>query len=60
KVVLLLEGAPLSADIEQRLFKGLSQLLPKYWAPREILYSAKFVESKNGKIRRKESWQNIQ
>lgn len=60
KVVLLLEGAPLAADIEQQLLNALSQHLPKYWAPRAILYRAKFVESENGKIRRNESWQNIQ
>lgn len=59
QVVLLLEGAALPADMEQQLLNGLSQQLPKYWAPRAILYRTKFVESENGKIRRNESWQNI-
>ncbi|WP_224997510.1 AMP-binding protein [Cesiribacter sp. SM1] len=59
KVVLLLEGEPLMAESVAVLLQCLTASLPKYWAPKEILYVSNFVESDNGKIKRKETWARL-
>ncbi len=59
RVALLVEGKPLATSVEDLLLVALQQQLPKYWAPKEILYKTVFIESDNGKIKRTESWQNI-
>lgn len=59
KVVLLLEGEPLNSALEERLKHYLVQQLPLYWAPKEIIYRASFVESTNGKIKRNETWNTL-
>jgi O-succinylbenzoic acid--CoA ligase len=59
RVVLLLEGEPLAAASIRKLMACLNNALPKYWAPKEILFTSNFVESDNGKIKRKETWAKL-
>ena len=59
KLVLLLEGEPLAASVEQQLLNCLQQELPRYWAPKHIFYLPKFVESSNGKIKRDHTWAKL-
>ncbi|GAA4055667.1 AMP-binding protein [Flavobacterium chungnamense] len=49
KVVLVVEGEPF--DIDKVIFEGLD----KYERPKEIVFVAKFKETENGKVIRKES-----
>jgi o-succinylbenzoate---CoA ligase len=57
KVALLLEGNALNREEEISLLECLAEKLPPYWVPKQILYVSDFVESANGKIIRKDSWQ---
>ncbi|EMR02928.1 AMP-binding protein [Cesiribacter andamanensis] len=59
KVALLLEGDRLESSVEKGLLRCLSNALPPYWAPKQILYVARLVESANGKIMRHASWQQL-
>ena len=59
QVVLLVEGDPLEDALKQQLLGCLAAQLPKYWAPKEILFVPGFVESSNGKIKRKDTWAQL-
>lgn len=53
RVVLLVEGTPF--EIDDKVFKKLD----KFETPKEIIFVDKFVETSNGKIKRKETIANI-
>jgi O-succinylbenzoic acid--CoA ligase len=56
-VTLIVEGAPLTADAEEQLRWSLSQVLPRYHAPRQVRYVARFTETPTGKIDRRSTLQ---
>ncbi len=53
EIVLLIEGAPLDPDQESQLLWALGQELPRYHAPRRLLYLPAFLETTTGKIDRR-------
>lgn len=53
KLVLIIEGEKLPLD--KTIFEGLD----KYEKPKEIFYVSKFIETQNGKIKRKEILEHI-
>ncbi|AHM62525.1 O-succinylbenzoic acid--CoA ligase [Flammeovirgaceae bacterium 311] len=59
RVVLLVEGVALPDTINQSLLSCMKTALPKYWTPKEILFTEKFKESDNGKVKRSETWAGI-
>lgn len=52
-VTLVLEGAPLDPDLEQRVLAGLRQALGAFAAPRRVVTLAMFAETPTGKIDRR-------
>jgi O-succinylbenzoic acid--CoA ligase len=52
-VTLVLEGAPLDPDLEQRVLADLRQALGAFDAPRRIVTVATFAETPTGKIDRR-------
>ncbi len=52
EVVLVLESDPLSSTLEKECLEKMEILLPKYHAPKSIIFQSKFDETANGKIRR--------
>ena len=53
EVVLIIEGAPLSADQETQLRWVLEQSLVRYHAPRRVLYAERFPMLATGKVDRR-------
>ncbi|WP_035671595.1 AMP-binding protein [Flavobacterium sp. 83] len=53
KLVLIIEGEKLPLD--ETIFEGLD----KYEKPKEVFYVSKFIETQNGKIKRKEILEHI-
>ncbi len=53
EIVLLIEGASLDPDQESQLLWALGQELPRYHAPRRLLYRPTFHETTTGKIDRR-------
>lgn len=51
-VTLVIEGAALREDQAQQLRWAASQALPRYHAPRQVLYASHFAETPTGKIDR--------
>lgn len=54
-VVMLIEGPRLDGDQEEQLLWALGQELPRYHAPRRLLYLPAFAETTTGKIDRSRS-----
>lgn len=50
KVCLVMESQPLSDDLEDRLKSLMQEQLPRYEAPRTILYRSRFIETSTQKI----------
>jgi O-succinylbenzoic acid--CoA ligase len=53
KLILIIEGE------KQTLDATVFDTLDKYEKPKEVLFAPKFIETENGKIRRKETFQSI-
>lgn len=53
EVVLIVEGEPWDQEEEAQILSRVKQLLPRYHAPRSVIYLNQFEETPNGKIRRK-------
>lgn len=52
KVILLIEGKPLSNDLNYSLVERLKKDLPVFHSPKNIFYLPEFLETKTGKIMR--------
>ncbi|WP_439883247.1 AMP-binding protein [Pontibacter sp. MBLB2868] len=59
KVVLILEGNPLAAEVETQLLTKLKGMLRKFEVPREVYYSQAFSETATGKISRQRTMQKL-
>lgn len=55
KLVLVVEGQPMSEGDEAELLNDIKTDLHKYEIPKEIVYLDAFVETENGKINRKKT-----
>lgn len=55
KLVLVVEGQPMSEGDEEELLNDIKTDLHKYEIPKEIVYLDAFVETENGKINRKKT-----
>ncbi len=55
EVVMVVEGLPLDDDPEVHLLRALGQKLPRYHAPRRLLYLPAFADTATGKIDRRQS-----
>lgn len=53
EVVLVIESEKWNQDRENEVLKNLQLLLPKFHAPKSIVFIDKFEETSNGKIKRK-------
>lgn len=52
KMILVIEGEPLSATNELILLRYCNENLPKYKSPKEIIYIPMFAETLTGKVKR--------
>jgi O-succinylbenzoic acid--CoA ligase len=52
EVVLVLEIESLDSTLEKEYLEKMERMLPKYHAPRSVIFQSKFDETANGKIRR--------
>ncbi len=52
RVVLVVESMSASEEEQQRLLQGVAATVPRYHAPKEILYIPIFAETESGKIDR--------
>ncbi|AKD05120.1 AMP-binding protein [Pontibacter korlensis] len=59
KIVLILEGAQLAQEEEQKMLDRLRQLLKKYEMPKEVYYSPSFTETSTGKVSRQRTLQKL-
>ncbi|WP_162052463.1 AMP-binding protein [Pontibacter pamirensis] len=59
KIVLLLEGKPLSEAAEKELFSRLQMRLKKYEVPKEIIYSPTFSGTATGKVSRQNTLRKL-
>ncbi len=53
EVVLVLESDPLTSTVEKEYLQKMELMLPKYHAPRSIIFQTKFEETVSGKIKRR-------
>ncbi|MCB0049275.1 MAG: hypothetical protein KDE24_07010, partial [Caldilinea sp.] len=59
EVVMLVEGPPLDDDQQSQLLWALGQELPRYHAPRRLLYLPAFADTTTGKIDRRQSMASL-
>ena len=59
KVILVLEGEPLTEDAEQLVMDKLRSLLRKFEIPKDVFYSAAFSETASGKVSRLRTMQKL-
>lgn len=52
EVVLVLESNSLTSTLEKEYLQKMERMLPKYHAPKSIIFQSKFEETANGKIKR--------
>jgi O-succinylbenzoic acid--CoA ligase len=55
RVVLHIEGAPLDSATKSLLQNELVEILDKFEIPKELVFHAKFEETRTGKVNRKQS-----
>lgn len=59
KIVLIMEGKPLSPEREALLLEKLRSMLRKFEVPREVYYSPAFSETATGKLSRQRTLQKL-
>ncbi|MCC9135227.1 AMP-binding protein [Pontibacter silvestris] len=59
KIILVVEGEPLTPETEQELITHLRAMLKKFEVPKQILYSSSFSETASGKILRQRTMQKL-